>query len=263
MLPLLWNRDQDTAFPQIPSNNPALARVASIGAVGYSLWKSAHIQVARHGFKCFALRLPVDLHVFFPEMCWGYWELFKWVREWETQAEEGLFHPRAPASCLYLFQPPPLLLLLLNALLPFCQQLPLVLLLLAELLLLQQLLPPKGLGPFLVFLLQSQEITSEGWFSRHIDNGTATRGSESLPDNEAWWAIKDLFQSRGTLIKYSTMLNFHLVSFGAKALDACRIHALSGRREMRPSKIRTDSDIMEPRPIIFAINLPPSRARWL
>lgn len=93
MLPLLRNRDQDTAFPQIPSNNPALARVASIGAVGYSLWKSAHIQVARHGFKCFALRLPVDLHVFFPEMCWGYWELFKWVQEWETQAEEGLFHP--------------------------------------------------------------------------------------------------------------------------------------------------------------------------
>lgn len=42
------------------------------------------------------------------------------------------------------------------------------------------------------------------------------------------------------------MLNFNLVAFGAKTLDACQIHALSGRREMRPSKIRTNSDIVEP-----------------
>ena len=42
------------------------------------------------------------------------------------------------------------------------------------------------------------------------------------------------------------MLNFNLISFGVKTLDACQIHALSGRREMRPSKIRTNSDTVEP-----------------
>lgn len=42
------------------------------------------------------------------------------------------------------------------------------------------------------------------------------------------------------------MLNFNLVSFRAKTLDACQIHALSGRREMRPRKIRTNSDTAEP-----------------
>lgn len=184
--------------------------------------------------------------VFLPEVCGSYREPFLNGRgDGKHKWKRGSWR-RAPASCLYLFQPSPLLLLLLDALLPLCQQLPLVLLLLTELLLLQQLLPPKGLGPFLVFLLQPQEITSEGWFSRHIDNGTATKGSWSLPYNEAWWAIKYLFQGRGTLIKYITMLNFNLISFRMKTLDAHQIHTRSGRREMRPSKIRTSSDILEP-----------------
>lgn len=42
------------------------------------------------------------------------------------------------------------------------------------------------------------------------------------------------------------MLNFNLVSFRAKTLAARQTHARSGRREMRPSKIRTNSDIVEP-----------------
>lgn len=41
------------------------------------------------------------------------------------------------------------------------------------------------------------------------------------------------------------MLKFNLVSFGAKTLDLCQIHTLSGRREMRPSKVRTRANIVE------------------
>lgn len=40
-------------------------------------------------------------------------------------------------------------------------------------------------------------------------------------------------------------LNFNLISFKT-TLDAHQIHALSGRCEMRPSKIRTNSDMPEP-----------------
>lgn len=74
--------------------------------------------------------------------------------------------------CLfYLFQPPPLLLLLLDALLPLRQQLPLILLLLPELLLLQELLPPQGLGALLVLLLEPQEVPAQRRLPRHIDDG--------------------------------------------------------------------------------------------
>lgn len=41
------------------------------------------------------------------------------------------------------------------------------------------------------------------------------------------------------------MLKFNLVSFGAKTLDVCQIHALSGRRETRPTKVRTNASIVE------------------
>lgn len=41
------------------------------------------------------------------------------------------------------------------------------------------------------------------------------------------------------------MLKFNLVSFGAKTLDVCQTHALSGRREMRPSKVRTNANTVE------------------
>lgn len=58
--------------------------------------------------------------------------------------------------------------------------------------------------------------------------------------------LNTFFKGRGTLIKYSMMLNFNLVSFGAKTQDAYQIHALSGRCEMRPSKIRTNSVTVEP-----------------
>lgn len=77
------------------------------------------------------------------------------------------------SSLFYLFQPPPLLLLLLNPFLPLCQQLPFILLLLPELLLLQELLSPKGLGALLVLLLQSQEIPAKGGLAGHVDDGAA------------------------------------------------------------------------------------------
>lgn len=41
------------------------------------------------------------------------------------------------------------------------------------------------------------------------------------------------------------MLKFNLVSFGARTLDVCQIHTLSGRREMRPREIRTNANIVE------------------
>lgn len=79
----------------------------------------------------------------------------------------------------YLFQPPPLLLLLLNPFLSLRQQLPFILLLLPELLLLQELLSPKGLGALLVLLLQSQEIPAKGGLAGHIDDG-AVGGSGAV-----------------------------------------------------------------------------------
>lgn len=76
-------------------------------------------------------------------------------------------------SFLYLFQPPPLFLLLLNPFLPLGQQLPFILLLLPQLLLLKQLLSPKSLRALLVLLLQPQEITTQSGLPRHIHNGAA------------------------------------------------------------------------------------------
>lgn len=56
----------------------------------------------------------------------------------------------------YILQPPPLLFLLLNALLPLCQQLLLVFLLVLQLLLLAM-----RVRTVFVFLLQPQKLTTE------------------------------------------------------------------------------------------------------
>ena len=81
--------------------------------------------------------------------------------------------PDSHTALRYLFQPPPLLLLLLDPLLPLRQQLPLILLLLPELLLLQELLPPQGLGALLVLLLQPQEVPAQCRLPRHVDDRAA------------------------------------------------------------------------------------------
>lgn len=60
----------------------------------------------------------------------------------------------------HLLQPPPLLLLLLNAFLPLRKQLALVFLLLPELLLLEELLATECLRSLLVFLLQTDEVAA-------------------------------------------------------------------------------------------------------
>lgn len=88
-------------------------------------------------------------------------------------------------SFLYLFQPPPLFLLLLNPFLPLGQQLPFILLLLPQLLLLKQLLSPKSLRALLVLLLQPQEITTQSGLPRHIHNGAAGgRGAQVAAASE-------------------------------------------------------------------------------
>lgn len=71
----------------------------------------------------------------------------------------------------YLLQPSPLLLLLLDTLLPLGQQLPLVLLVLALLLL--QLLPPQRLRPLLVGQLQPQEIPPQCRLPGQVQDGAA------------------------------------------------------------------------------------------
>lgn len=81
--------------------------------------------------------------------------------------------PRLWPAHPHLFQPSPLLLLLLDPLLSLRQQLPLVFLLLPELLLLQELLPPQGLGALLVLLLQPQEVPAQRGLARHVDDGAA------------------------------------------------------------------------------------------
>ena len=78
-----------------------------------------------------------------------------------SHANTGEEGKRPHTSPFYLFQPPPLLFLLFNPLLPLSQQLTLILLLLPELLLLQKLLSPQSLRPLLVLLLQAQESTSQ------------------------------------------------------------------------------------------------------
>lgn len=86
----------------------------------------------------------------------------------------------------YLLQPPPLLLLLLDALLPLCQELPLVLLLLPHLLLLEELLVTHGLGALLVLLLQADEVASQGGLGC-VDDGAG--GSERIfkrPSHLSW-----------------------------------------------------------------------------
>lgn len=77
----------------------------------------------------------------------------------------------------HLLQPPPLLLLLLYALLALGQQLPLVLLVLPLLLL--QLLPPQGLGPLLVGQLQPQEVPPQRRLPRQVQNGAVGRRQRS------------------------------------------------------------------------------------
>lgn len=103
--------------------------------------------------------------------------------------EEKRQHSFSP---FYLFQPPPLFFLLFNPLLPLSQQLPLILLLLPELLLLQKLLSPQSLRPFLVLLLQPQEITSQSRLSRHIDDGTV--GDRSVRAPCITWASEGVTQ---------------------------------------------------------------------
>lgn len=69
MLPLLWNRNQGPDFPRYFQTTKALAPLAFTGAPGNSIvWNTAHIHVGRLGFKSSALRLPVNLYIFFPEM---------------------------------------------------------------------------------------------------------------------------------------------------------------------------------------------------
>lgn len=91
------------------------------------------------------------------------------------------------SSLFYLFQPPPLLLLLLDPFLPLRQQLPFILLLLPELLLLQELLSPKGLRALLVLLLQSQEIPAKGGLAGHVDDGAV--GGSSAVRGMLWAAM--------------------------------------------------------------------------
>lgn len=78
----------------------------------------------------------------------------------------------------YLLQSPPLLFLLLNALLSLSQQLALVLFLLTQLLLLQELLPAKSLRPLLVLLLQADKVAAQRGLARHVDNGAEENGKE-------------------------------------------------------------------------------------
>lgn len=78
---------------------------------------------------------------------------------------------RNSALANYLLQPSPLLLLLLDALLPLGQQLPLVLLVLALLLL--QLLPPQRLRALLVGQLQPQEIPPQRRLPGQVQDGAA------------------------------------------------------------------------------------------
>lgn len=77
----------------------------------------------------------------------------------------------------HLLQAPPLLLLLLYALLALGQQLPLVFLVLS--LLLFQLLPPQGLGPLLVGQLQPQEVPPQSRLPWQVQNGAVGRRERS------------------------------------------------------------------------------------
>lgn len=89
-------------------------------------------------------------------------------------------NPAAPpktssALASYLLQPSPLLLLLLDPLLPLGQELPLVLLVLALLLL--QLLPAQRLRALLVGQLQPQEIPPQRRLPGQVQDGAAHRRS--------------------------------------------------------------------------------------
>lgn len=98
----------------------------------------------------------------------------------------------------HLLQPPPLLFLLLDTLLPLGQQLALVLLLLAELLLLQELLAPQRLRALLVLLLQPDEVAPQGRLARHVHDGAALgegRGEVLVIGWEVLWMMSAVLKS--------------------------------------------------------------------
>ena len=84
----------------------------------------------------------------------------------------------------HLLQPPPLLLLLLDALLALSQQLPLMLLVLP--LLLFQLLPPQGLRPLLVGQLEPQEVPPQRRLPGQVQNGAVRRRERQIRAHSGW-----------------------------------------------------------------------------